>query len=98
MVISKSAQIDALMVKSFKRKFREHEISYASVKRHKATMGSLGNPRQASQRDPTSYTLQNVKSGWTDLIAACPVTNQSFVLQCRWWVTLTCLVCTGDRE
>ena len=41
-------------------------------------MGSLGNPRQASQRDPPSYTLQHVKPGWTDLFAACPVTNQSF--------------------
>ena len=41
-------------------------------------MGSLGNPRLASQRDPKSYTtLQKVKSGWTDLIAACPVVKQT---------------------
>ena len=41
-------------------------------------MGSLGNPRLASQRDPPDHTLQKVKSGWTDLIAACPVVDQSF--------------------
>ena len=41
-------------------------------------MGSLGNPRLASQRDPPDYTLQKVKSDWTDLIEACPVVNQSF--------------------
>ena len=60
------------MVKGFKRKFHEHDISYAS---YNADMGSLGNQ---SQRDPPSYTLQKVKSGWTDLIAACPVVNQTF--------------------
>ena len=41
-------------------------------------MGNLGNPRLASQKDPPSYTLQKVKSGWTDLIAACTVVNQTF--------------------
>ena len=85
------------MVKSYRRKICEHDISYASVKKHKATMGSLGNPRLASQSDPPGYTLQNVKSGWTDLIAACPVTNQSFEMGYGdvtaassggdWWVT-----------
>jgi hypothetical protein len=80
LVISKANNIDAQMVKSFKRKYKEHEISFASVKRHKATMGSLGNPRNATQRDPPSYMLQGVKQGRTDVIAACPVTIQSFEL------------------
>ena len=61
-----------------KRKFREHGISYASYNKHKSVMGSLGNPKLASQRDPPAYTMQKVKAGWTELIAACPVVNQSF--------------------
>jgi ribosomal protein L7Ae-like RNA K-turn-binding protein len=79
-VISKANNIDAQMVKSFKRKCKEHEINFATVKRHKATMGRLGNPRTATQRDPPSYQHQGVKQGWTDLIATSPVTCQSFEL------------------
>ena len=39
-VSSKTVQIDAMMVKSYKQKFREHNISYALVKKHKATWGA----------------------------------------------------------
>jgi hypothetical protein len=80
LVISKANNIEAQMIKSFKQKYKEHEISIASVKRHKATQGSLGNLRNATQRDPPSYMLQGVKQGWTDLIAAFPITIQSFEL------------------
>jgi hypothetical protein len=65
------------MVKSFKRKFGEHEISFEAVQKLKASKGSLGNPRIATQRDPTSYMLKSIRQGWTDVIAACPVTQQS---------------------
>jgi hypothetical protein len=56
-VISKGNNIDAQMAKYFKRKYQDHEISYAAVKRFKAIQGSLGNPRIARQKDPTSYML-----------------------------------------
>ena len=56
-VSSKALQIGAIMVKSYRRKICEHDISYASVKSYKATMGSLSNPKLASQRDPPDYTL-----------------------------------------
>jgi hypothetical protein len=76
-VILAAQNIDSQMVKSFKRKFKEHEISFEAVKKLKASKGSLGNPRIATQRDTTSYMLQEIKQGWTDVIAACPLTQQS---------------------
>jgi hypothetical protein len=79
-VILTANNINSILVKSFERKYKEREISYAAVKRLKASKGSLGNPMIATQKDPTSYMLQGVKQGWTDVIDACPVTMQSFDL------------------
>ena len=60
---SKAVQADQQMVKGFKRKFCEHDISYASYKKHKSEIVSLGNTRLASQRDPPTYTLDNACPG-----------------------------------
>jgi hypothetical protein len=54
-VISNAKEVNAQMVKSFNRKFKETDMSVASVKRHKANTGKLGNPRTSFQRDPPSY-------------------------------------------
>jgi hypothetical protein len=61
----------------YKRKFREHEISVEGVKRFKAKTGKLGNRRISHQREPTSYQLQGIRQGWTDVISSCPVYQQS---------------------
>jgi hypothetical protein len=59
-VILTANNIDSMMVKSFNRKYNEHEISFTAIKRLKASKGSLGNPSIATQKDPTSYMLQEL--------------------------------------
>ena len=39
-----------------KRKFREHGNSYASYKKHKSEMGSLGNPKLATAKGTHQLT------------------------------------------
>ena len=65
------------MAKKHKRKFREHAISIEGIKRFKAASGRIGNPKISNMVEPTSYQLQGVHRGWTDVITACPIYQQS---------------------
>ena len=65
------------MAKKYKRKFREHKISVEGIKRYKAEMGKLGHPRVTNLVEPTTYQMQGVHKGWTDVISSCPVYQQS---------------------
>ena len=76
-VIKTVKEIDSFMANKLKRKFKEHKISVEGVKRFKAEIGKLGNPRISHQREPTSYQLQGIHQGWTDVISACSVYQQS---------------------
>ena len=69
------------MAKKYKRKFREHEISVEGIKRFKAEMGKIGNPRMAHMVEPTSYQEQGVHKGWTDVISSCPIYQQSMDIE-----------------
>ena len=69
------------MAKKYKRKFREHEISVEGIKRFKAEMGKIGNPRMAHMVEPTSYQMQGVHKGWTDVISSCPIYQQSMDIE-----------------
>ena len=75
--------IDSYMANKYKRKFREHKISVEGVKRFKAETGKLGNPRVSHLREPTSYQLQGIRQGWTDVISSCPVYQQSLNMDHR---------------
>ena len=71
----------SLMAEKYKRKFREHEISVEGIKRFKAEMGKIGNPRMAHMVEPTSYQEQGVHKGWTDVISSCPIYQQSMDIE-----------------
>ena len=68
---------NATMRKGFKRKFKEHYISVDSIKRYKSTTGHLGNPRDTTMVEPTSYQNLGVKGDWSDIVMNCPITQQS---------------------
>ena len=72
---------DGLMAKKHKRKFREHEISVEGIKRFKAASGRIGNPKISNMVEPTSYQLQGVHRGWTDVITVCPIYQQSMDIE-----------------
>ena len=65
------------MRKKYKRKFREHAISVEGIKRYKVETGRIGNPRVTNLVEPTSYQMQGVEKGWTDVISSFPVFQQS---------------------
>ena len=76
-VITNANALNAQMVKSYKRKFKETDLSFASVKRYKLNSGRLGNPKSTFLREPPSYQHLGVKHGWTDVISCSPVYSQT---------------------
>ena len=69
------------MAKKHKRKFREHANSIEGIKRFKAASGRIGNPKISNMVEPTSYQLQGVHRGWTDVVTVCPIYQQSLDIE-----------------